>query len=320
MPHTIADRLGEEGEGATMLWVYKLDGSKWERFARRMFHGIRFASTVHIDGLGRLAVAGMSAPWAWEDGMYGPSLKPGGGACRLEFYSVSAERGREEFTREQRARWAELHGNAAEQQPPTPKNLASVSLAAALVLEATYAFPWPACLHPLFALTGDGYAITACKGNSALRVMRIGYLVAAVAAEEGAPELAAAQRASASLLVSGRTQPLREAWAPPTPQGAFVRLLPSNASQLVLDVEEAYGCKDISAIAMDPSGEAFVLLDSGRGRVVSIAWPIEGVAGGEDPLAPGKARPPRAPRAVARELPQRDEETYTMPNPTQSWE
>jgi hypothetical protein len=312
VPHTIADRMHEEGEGATLLWAYRADGSKWERFARRMFHGVRFASSLHFDGLGRLGVAGMSNPWAWEDGLYGPEAKTeGGGSCRLEFYTLSAERGRNEFKAEQRARWKELNPGA--EGEPSAAAAATAPLAAALLLEATFAFPWARCLHPLFVLTGDGHAVTACKGEGALRVLRVGYAVPAA----GAPEAAAAARASASL--RGGLVPPREAWAPPAPAGALVRLLPSNASHLVGDFESPYGLGDVQGLAMDPSGAAFFVLDGAAGRVLSLPWPWGPLGGVGEGKGGGGGTPPRAPRAPLRAAPNVPLTAIPVPPPPTSW-
>lgn len=316
VPYTIADRMHEEGEGATMVWAYKADGSKWERFARRMFLGVRFASSLHFDGLGRLAVAGMSNPWAWEDGLYGPEDKAeGGGTCRLEFYTLSGERSRQEFKTEQRARWHELNPGAGGE--PTAAEAAAAPLAAALLLEATFAFPWARCLHPLFVLTGDGHAVAACKGEGRLKVLRVGYPVPAA----GAPEAAAAARAGASLRGAGRPGPPREAWAPPPPRGTLVRLLPSNASHLLADLAAPYGIGDVQGLAMDPTGAAFLVLDGARGRVVSLPWPWGplggGVGAGEED---GDVGPPPQPRAPLWEAPDLGPLTpVAVPPPPKSW-
>jgi hypothetical protein len=316
VPHAIVDRMHEEGEGATLVWAYKADGAKWERFARRMFHGVRFASTVHFDGLGRLAVAGMSNPWAWEDGLYGPEEKAeGGGTARLEFYTLSGDRARPEFKAEQRARWRELHPAAGAGEAPSAAEVAAAPLAAALLLEATFAFPWARCLHPLFVLTGDGHAVAACKGEGRIRVVRVGYPVAAA----GAPEAEAAARAGASLRAAGRGGPPREAWAPPPPAGALVRLLPSNASQLLADFDAPYGVGDVQGLAMDPSGAAFFVLDAARARVLSLPWPWGPLGGGGGGGGDGGGEPPRAPRAPLREAPAVELVAVPVPPSPRSW-
>ena len=276
LPYTVADRLGEEGEHAPVVWAYKRDGTMFEVFHRRQL-GIAYPAALHFDASGRMALAGLSE-WVFNDGMYGQELAveerddfaPGTAPCRLELYTVSGDRARSEFGAEQRARWM-----ASTESSPAPGQAeATQPLTAVPLLEATYDFPFPTCLHALFALTGDGHVITACRGSSSLRIVRIGY---PVGLRSAAPrELARAAAAAESL--PGRKQ-LREAWAPPlAPTGAAaIRLLPSNASHLRADIVAPWGVKDIGGLAMDPSGRSFALLDSGSApaRLLVLPWPWE---------------------------------------------
>ena len=277
LPYTVGDRMGEEGQHAPVVCAYRRDGTRFETLHRRQL-GVAYPAALHFDAQGRLALAGLSA-WVFSDGMYGQEVASGGGGglyspgeapARLEFYTLSGDRSRSEYSAEQRARWAQNTGAA----PAPGEAEAQLPLAAVPLLEASYDFPFPDCLHALFALTGDGHALTACRGSPALRVVRYGYPVGLRAAARR--ELAEAAAAAESL--PGRKQ-VREAWAPPlAPWGAAaIRLLPSNASHLRADLAAPWGVGGIGGLAMAPGGGSFVLLDSGSApaRLLSIPWPWE---------------------------------------------
>ena len=297
LPYTVGDRHGEEGDGAVVLWAYRRDGTPWEVVHRRQVLEA-YPSALHFDASGRLALAGL-ASWVFSDGMYGQELSvegeggeealraPGAAPCRLSFYTLSGERRRAEFGAEQRARWAAATGAS----PPPGEAEASQPLSAVPLLEATFDFPFPACLHALFVLTGDGHAVTACRGSGSLRIVRLGYPVGAGggggSSGAGAPPRETARAAAAAASLPGR-KVLREAWGPPLapPTAAAIRLLPSNASQLRADLAHPYGIVEVGGLAMHPSGTSFAVLDSGSSpaRMLVLPWPWEELLEEEGPL------------------------------------
>jgi hypothetical protein len=272
VPYTVADRLSEEGEGVILLWAYDRQGKRWGAYPRRQFSGVKYPHSLHFDGQGRLAVAGLSS-WVFTDGMYGQELKPGLSASdshtRLEFYGLTGDERSPAYRAEQSARWAETHGG----KRPEGREAERLDVGTVVELQASYAFPFSACLWPLFVLTGDGHAITACHKGSELKILRYATPLAAAAA---AAELAAAEALASSLPGQKR---LREAWAPPLPQkAAALQLLPSDSAVLVAEVALPHGASSIVGLQMDPSGSAFLLLDSGApparpSRVLSLQWP-----------------------------------------------
>jgi len=298
VPYAVGDRQGELGLQAIALWAYQRDGTAWEVFYRRQL-GIANPSAVHFDSTGRMALAGL-AVWVGRGGgarePTAPSkakeeeeeeedgeregegeFAPGTAPCRLDFYTLSGDRALPQFAAEQRARWRESTGAS----PAPGQAEASIPLSAVPLREASFDFPFPTCQSPLFALTGDGHALTACRGSSSLRIVRFGYPVGADAAARA--ELAQALAAAESLPEKKR---VREAWAPPLspPGAAAIRLLPSNSSHLRADLASPWGIQDIGGISMDPSGLSFVILDSGStpARLLVIPWPWDDLLSEEE--------------------------------------
>lgn len=314
---TSSQGMSEEGTSAIVLWVYKRDGGKWETFHRRQFHGVKHPYTVHLDAVGRVAVAGVK--------------EVGSQHTMLEFYTLSGDRKREEYTNEQRARWM----SQSKATPKPGEAEVSIHLTAVPLLDASYTFPFPACLEALFILTGDGHAITACKGSPGLKVLRVGFPVRSPPPSESDEEseegdgdsesallLPEVERAQQALETLPGKKPIREAWAPFLPKGAAsIRLYPSGYSVLVADVHTPYGISDIGGLAMAPDGNTFAILDSSKGRLYSVQWPWEGLQGeGEggnlwdwDLLGPS---PPSSVLNEAPTLP--DEKLYTIPEPPRS--
>lgn len=295
VPYTIADRLNEEGEGIVALWAYRGDGSRWEAFPRRQFPGVKYPHTVHLDQQGRIALAGLTS-WVFNDGTYGQELKedvdPAGVHTKLEIYTLTADPAHPAYQAEQRGRWAEQHsGNAPEEGDEA--GVAAIRFGAAVALEASYAFPFNTCLWPLFVLTGDGHAITACHGGDRLRVLRYGY---PVAGEAGLQEVFAAEERASTLPERKR---LREAWAPSPPAGyTAVRLLPAEEAAIVADVAAPYGLGSIAGLQMEPNGRAFSVLDAGLRRVVSVPWPWPGLEAPPPPPAGEASTPPPLPELL----------------------
>ena len=283
VPYTIADRLDEEGDGVLALWAYLPDGGRFEVFARRQFSHVRFPHSVHIDGEGRVFVAGVAGKWLWEDGQYGPELKPefDGAAphVRIDVYAVAAAAGEEAFDREQQARFCEQHGGDCRDGRPLPEvpeghwRAEAGGPRFALAPLRSFAFPAPffTCLWALFVLTGDGHAICSCYESDTLQVLRLGRARSeggGGGSGGGGDDDAPAQNELG----------LREAWGPPEPAGGLA-LLRDDEAAVVRTIVRPMGVASVGGIQMDPSGRAFALLDKARGRIVGAPWPWrDGVA------------------------------------------
>jgi len=273
VPFTIADRLGEAGEGAVALIAYRADGSRWEAFARRQLAGgARLPHALRLAGGGLVALAGLRE-WAFQDGQYGPELKEGLDArashTALSFFALSRDAAAPEFIAEKEARWAEVNGRpvGGALSPAEAAAARDMPLSAVLVPAATFDFPFALCLWPLFALMGDGHAVAACHGSAELRVLRYGDVVAGAAAPPPADPSDPA--------------------APPPPAGfGGVELRAPADARVVADVAAPWGVGAIAGLAADPSGRALLVLDAGGRRVLSAPWPWPGL----EPGAPAPAR------------------------------
>jgi hypothetical protein len=91
------------------------------------------------------------------------------------------------------------------------------------------------CAWPLFALTRDGHALTACYDSDTIGVYR-------VSNGDGS---------------GGRTD------------------VPFESMREAFTVARPFGIERIGAIVMDPTGSAFSVLDRGAKRVVTFPWPLE---------------------------------------------
>ena len=285
VPASFGERAAALGGAATALWAYRADGSLWERFARRQLARVALPHSVHLDALGRVALAGLTE-WPYVDGAYGRELREGAGSgaglTALDFYELSSDAGSRAGRAELAARWEAAHGRA----PASADELAdaaAVPIGAVLALLESYDFPHGACLEPLFALMGDGHAVTACTGGARIKVLRYGDRMtggAAAAADARARDAAAA-------VLDGKRP--REAAAP---NGA-VRLRARAQSLVVADFDAPWGLRSIAGLAADPAGGAFAVADAATRRVTSVPWPLPGLRGdAPPPAAPITAAPP----------------------------
>lgn len=244
-PFTLADRFLEETDRTLQLYIYRRDGQREETFPRREWSRIRYVHTVRVDAAGRMWAAGLTT-WAWEDGVYGPVPKALDAASTpatvFEVYGLTSDRSTRNspFVKEQQARWAEQNPGVE----PSREQLASTNTRYALLPMASFPFP-STCAWPLFDLTGDGRVIAACYDSNTLVVYK-------AYRRKRAPEVDASAESDAA-------PPELELRETMTEEARFVAPL---------------GISAIGAIAMDPSGKAFVLLDRSRKRVYSVGWPL----------------------------------------------
>lgn len=298
VPYTIADRLGEEGETIIALWAYKPDGGRWEVFPRRSLSNVKFPHTVHIDGTGRVYVAGLTS-WLWNDGTYGLEFKPGvdaaGSHVKIDVYELVSDRSHPAFQTEQKARHCEQYkGDCSKDGVINPgvEMWRSQDFVSSVQLVRSYAFPHPfnTCLWPIFVLTGDGHAICSCYDSDTLQIVKLGVPAADAAVggigqphSDPAADFAAAKRTNQ---YQGDRNPfgLHEAHGPAEPPGGILLFNdvtaadPGSASlEIVATVKQPYGISTIAGLQMDPSGEGFAILDKGRKRVYGAPWPWPGM-------------------------------------------
>jgi hypothetical protein len=157
----------------------------------------------------------------------------------IEVYGLTNDPSpRSPYTKEQRERWFEQNPGVQ----PTREMLASTNTRFALMPMGGFPFPL-LCQWPLFDLTGDGHIIVGCYDQPELIVYR--------AHRHGAPPASGGQQRQ-----------------------------PDSGVELLPELEEVarfvrpFGIESLGAIAMDPSGRSFGLLDRARGRVYSAAWPL----------------------------------------------
>ena len=271
VPFTIADRLNEEGSQAAVLFAYRIDGSRWEGFARRQLSGVKFPHALHLES-NLLVVAGLRE-WAFQDGIYGPELKAGlekgASYTALDFYALTRDEDAPSYTSEQFARYAEREKLKLPLSIPHQHLARKILLTTALEIRATYDFPFPLCLWPLFALMGDGHAITACYGQSDIRIIRYADL-------------------STEYPETPTVKTLAEKNAPPIPNGFLsLRLRKEGNSRLVGNFSAPWDVSSIVSIQADPSGKAFIVADSQIGVVFSVPWPMVGFeVGAVEPMKP----------------------------------
>lgn len=253
------------------LYIYGRDGAREEVFPRRQWTDLRYVHSIALEeSATRIYAAGL-AVWPWEDGVFGPVLKSlntvtsasfsgnarndsgshpdGRPDGRIEVYRLTndAASAGSPMVREQRARFDETSGGAV----PTREMLASTGVKYALAALASWDFPLPECAWPLIALTGGGFLLQACYDMPTLVVSRV--WAGDVPPGEAMP----------ATVREARVKPGRELLRTPVEVARYERPL---------------GISAIRALVMDPSGDAFVLLDRDRKRVYGAAWPINEAA------------------------------------------
>jgi hypothetical protein len=254
VPYTIHDRQYEEGEIVLALWLYNENGSRYEVFPRRQFVNVKYPHTGAFDADGRFWVAGLKE-WIYEDGPYGPEVKEGvsldDAHTYIDVYELVSDPALPAYQQELRSRWEEQHAGWESQHVPAHE-LAPYTFKHALVRVATYPFP-ANCVWPLLTLTGDGHALAACYDTGALYVLRVGTPRGVLPPD---------QRGSAAASGHAAAPPLSIALAREHDDGVVQRR-----------IDEPCGITKIGAVVMDPGGAAFILLDRGRNRIVSMRWP-----------------------------------------------
>lgn len=268
VPCTIADRLNEEGDKVAVILAYRSDGSRWEAFTRRQLSGVKFPHSLRFES-NFLVVAGLKE-WAFQDGIYGPQLKGGlvaGGAyTAIDFYALVDETAGS-YGDEQDARYAEREKLRLPLDAVQKAAARKVPLASALELRASYNFPTSLCLWPLFALMGDGHAITACHGQTGISILRY------ADPSTDPPE-------------SPTVKTLVDKAAPPLPPGfASLQLRDTSRARVVAEFSAPWGVGPIMSLQADPSGLAFLVADTRC--VFSVPWPMKGLeVGVPEPLIP----------------------------------
>jgi hypothetical protein len=235
------------------MYIYKKDGSREETFPRREWDAVKYPHTIRVDGAGRVWAAGLMT-WAWDDGVHGPILKELNETftppVRIDVYGLNTDTTTRDspFIREQRHRWLEQNPGVN----PSREMLASTNTKYALLRLASFNFPG-VCSWPLFELTGDGHIVAGCYDQGTLVVLRSHRARAGSNAADGGD--------------GGQSS-----------DGAM-DLAAGTVLEEVARFDRPFGITALGGISMDPSRKAFVLLDRGRGRVYSAAWPLEAEGG-----------------------------------------
>jgi hypothetical protein len=202
---------------------------------------------IHNDGL--VYAAGL-VQWVWEEGrgrgqwLLRPEFENATHPVRLNVYSLVSDTEHPAYRKELIARWQEQHPNA-DPATATPAELEQQKFKYALQLERSFDYPgW--CTWPLMALTNDGRAIVGCYDQDSLYVLRLS-TAQAHTAQTTAQDMPMGAAAAAQLLEAAETE--------------FV-------------LKNPFGITALGAIAMDPSGEGFILLDRATKRVISVPYPF----------------------------------------------